>query len=210
MRLRRNPGLRGGEGRHVTERAIDLPSGLLHLRAVRTWHAMWIRRLDEAIADAERREAEPRSSCPGRPRSERGARRARRRRLRHCRRDTRSRRPRQGGRAVPLPETPEARHDSAGRRAPGWHPAVVLPRAAGPHARPHCGPCPVRAGRDRARRFRGQDGHRRGPGTRHLMRSSRWMVTSSPGPFPSSSRTAVLTGSLCVPSPSAMKELRNG
>lgn len=48
----------GDEGRHINERVIDLPPGLPRLRTLRTWHAMWIQRLDEAIADAGRREAE--------------------------------------------------------------------------------------------------------------------------------------------------------
>ncbi|GAA1070553.1 hypothetical protein GCM10009629_02000 [Pseudonocardia alni] len=47
-------------------------------------------------------------------------------------------------------------------------------------------------------------GHRR-PG-----RSSRWTVTASPVCLPIVVRTAAVTGSLCVPSPSAMKELWNG
>lgn len=40
------------------ERMNDLPPDLLRLRTLRTWHAMWVTRLDEAIAEAERVEAE--------------------------------------------------------------------------------------------------------------------------------------------------------
>ncbi|MEU6766591.1 DUF6233 domain-containing protein [Streptomyces sp. NPDC046853] len=36
----------------------DLPPDLPRLRTLRTWHAMWVQRLDEAIKVAERREAE--------------------------------------------------------------------------------------------------------------------------------------------------------
>jgi hypothetical protein len=43
-----------------------------------------------------------------------------------------------------------------------------------------------------------------------LSRSSSRTVTVSPTPLPSVRRTSALTGSLCVPSPSAMNELWNG
>ncbi|MFJ3270986.1 DUF6233 domain-containing protein [Streptomyces sp. NPDC086776] len=36
----------------------DLPSDLLRLRTLRTWHAMWVERIDDAIAAAEQRERE--------------------------------------------------------------------------------------------------------------------------------------------------------
>lgn len=36
----------------------DLPPDLPRLRTLRTWHALWVDRLDEAIAAAERRERE--------------------------------------------------------------------------------------------------------------------------------------------------------
>lgn len=36
----------------------DLPPDLPRLRTLRTWHAMWVQRLDEAITEAERRETE--------------------------------------------------------------------------------------------------------------------------------------------------------
>ncbi|WP_157868843.1 hypothetical protein [Streptomyces atriruber] len=37
---------------------VDLPPDLPRLRIPRTWRAMWVQRLDGAIAEAERREAE--------------------------------------------------------------------------------------------------------------------------------------------------------
>src|SRR6266542_4003463 len=43
-----------------------------------------------------------------------------------------------------------------------------------------------------------------------LSRSCRRMVTVSPGFFPMTLRTSALMGSLWVPSPMAMNELRNG
>ncbi|WP_329453125.1 hypothetical protein OG894_03465 [Streptomyces sp. NBC_01724] len=36
----------------------DLPSDLPRLRTRRTWYAMWVDRIDEAIAAAEQREKE--------------------------------------------------------------------------------------------------------------------------------------------------------
>ncbi|WP_347232857.1 hypothetical protein [Streptomyces silvensis] len=36
----------------------DLPPDLPRLRTLRTWHAMWVERLDEAIATAEQQEVE--------------------------------------------------------------------------------------------------------------------------------------------------------
>ncbi|MGW9638842.1 DUF6233 domain-containing protein [Streptomyces albidoflavus] len=45
----------------------DLPADLPRLHVLRTWHAMWLTRIDEAIAAAERREAEVRRGAEVRP-----------------------------------------------------------------------------------------------------------------------------------------------
>jgi transposase len=50
----------------------------------------------------------------------------------------------------------------------------------------------------------------RGEGSRQLSRWSRCTRTASPGTLPIARRRAAFTGSLCVPSPSAMNELWNG
>ncbi|MFD5788553.1 DUF6233 domain-containing protein [Streptomyces sp. NPDC127037] len=44
-----------------------LPPDLPQLRTLRTWHAMWVTRLDQAIAAAEAREAEKRRGEQARP-----------------------------------------------------------------------------------------------------------------------------------------------
>jgi hypothetical protein len=43
---------------HRIELVSDLPPDLPRLYTLRTWHAMWVDRLDNAIAAAEQREAE--------------------------------------------------------------------------------------------------------------------------------------------------------
>lgn len=50
----------------------DLPPDLPRLRTLRTWHAMWVARIDEAITEAERRDAEEqhRRERAARPRPE--------------------------------------------------------------------------------------------------------------------------------------------
>ncbi|MHC8564586.1 DUF6233 domain-containing protein [Streptomyces albidoflavus] len=45
----------------------DLPADLPRLHVLRTWHAMWLTRIDEAIAAAEQREAEVRRGAEVRP-----------------------------------------------------------------------------------------------------------------------------------------------
>ncbi|MET8326248.1 DUF6233 domain-containing protein [Streptomyces sp. NPDC005181] len=45
----------------------DLPSDLPRLRTLRTWYAMWVDRIDEAIAAAEQRERERQQSERRRP-----------------------------------------------------------------------------------------------------------------------------------------------
>ncbi|MGC5004833.1 DUF6233 domain-containing protein [Streptomyces sp. DT203] len=45
----------------------DLPPDLLRLRTLRTWHAMWVARLDEAIAAAEQQEREKQRGEEARP-----------------------------------------------------------------------------------------------------------------------------------------------
>lgn len=42
----------------IIEPVHDLPSDLPRLRTRRTWYAMWVDRIDEAIAAAEQREKE--------------------------------------------------------------------------------------------------------------------------------------------------------
>lgn len=49
------------------ERMSDLPADLPRLHVLRTWHAMWLTRIDEAIAVAEQREAEARRGAEVRP-----------------------------------------------------------------------------------------------------------------------------------------------
>ncbi|MFE7791552.1 DUF6233 domain-containing protein [Streptomyces sp. NPDC057460] len=49
------------------ERMYDLPPDLLRLRTLRTWHAMWVVRINEAIAAAEQREREKRQGEERRP-----------------------------------------------------------------------------------------------------------------------------------------------
>ncbi|WP_406322155.1 DUF6233 domain-containing protein [Streptomyces sp. NBC_01637] len=44
-----------------------LPSDLSRLRTLRTWHAMWVKRIDEAIAAAEQRERERQQGEERRP-----------------------------------------------------------------------------------------------------------------------------------------------
>ncbi|WP_030969749.1 DUF6233 domain-containing protein [Streptomyces sp. NRRL S-1824] len=44
-----------------------LPSDLPRLRTLRTWHAMWVERIDEAIAAAEQRERERQQGEERRP-----------------------------------------------------------------------------------------------------------------------------------------------
>ncbi|MFI9041416.1 hypothetical protein [Streptomyces sp. NPDC053726] len=46
---------------------FDLPSDLPRLRTLRTWYAMWLGRIDEAIAAAEQREAEQQQGEERRP-----------------------------------------------------------------------------------------------------------------------------------------------
>ncbi|MFE3049585.1 DUF6233 domain-containing protein [Streptomyces albidoflavus] len=45
----------------------DLPADLPRLRTLRTWHAMWLARIDGAIAAAEQRQAEARRGAEVRP-----------------------------------------------------------------------------------------------------------------------------------------------
>ncbi|MFJ3270138.1 DUF6233 domain-containing protein [Streptomyces sp. NPDC086776] len=45
----------------------DLPPDLSRLRTLRTWHAMWVERIDEAIATVEQREKERRQGEERRP-----------------------------------------------------------------------------------------------------------------------------------------------
>ncbi|MFE9855631.1 DUF6233 domain-containing protein [Streptomyces sp. NPDC005780] len=45
----------------------DLPPDLPRLRTLRTWYAMWVVRIDEAIAAAEQREKEERQGEERRP-----------------------------------------------------------------------------------------------------------------------------------------------
>ncbi|MFB7313129.1 DUF6233 domain-containing protein [Streptomyces sp. NPDC056192] len=45
----------------------DLPPDLPRLRTLRTWYAMWVARIDEAIAAAEQRERERRQGEERRP-----------------------------------------------------------------------------------------------------------------------------------------------
>ncbi|MBT2876439.1 DUF6233 domain-containing protein [Streptomyces albidoflavus] len=45
----------------------DLPADLPRLHVLRTWHAMWLARIDKAIATAEQREAETRRGAEVRP-----------------------------------------------------------------------------------------------------------------------------------------------
>ena len=45
----------------------DLPTDLPRLRTLRTWHAMWVKRIDEAIAAAEQREHERQQGEERRP-----------------------------------------------------------------------------------------------------------------------------------------------
>ncbi|MFJ9037443.1 DUF6233 domain-containing protein [Streptomyces sp. NPDC102406] len=45
----------------------DLPPDLPRLRTLRVWHAMWVDRLDAAIAAAEQREAERARGAAARP-----------------------------------------------------------------------------------------------------------------------------------------------
>ncbi|MDX2732896.1 DUF6233 domain-containing protein [Streptomyces sp. PA03-2a] len=46
---------------------FDLPPDLLRLRTLRTWYAMWLSRIDEAIAAAEQQEKEKRQGEERRP-----------------------------------------------------------------------------------------------------------------------------------------------
>lgn len=45
----------------------DLPSDLPRLQTLRLWHALWVQRIDDAIAAAEQREAERRQGEERRP-----------------------------------------------------------------------------------------------------------------------------------------------
>ncbi|MEV3999063.1 DUF6233 domain-containing protein [Streptomyces halstedii] len=45
----------------------DLPSDLPRLRTLRTWHAMWVDRIDEAITTAEQQEREQQQGKERRP-----------------------------------------------------------------------------------------------------------------------------------------------
>ncbi|WP_159029358.1 hypothetical protein [Streptomyces sp. SM8] len=45
----------------------DLPADLPCLHVLRMWHAMWLARIDKAIATAEQREAETRRGAEVRP-----------------------------------------------------------------------------------------------------------------------------------------------
>jgi hypothetical protein len=45
----------------------DLPPDLPQLRTLRTWHQLWVQRLDQAIAAAEQREAEVEQGRQRRP-----------------------------------------------------------------------------------------------------------------------------------------------
>ncbi len=49
------------------EHMSDLPADLPCLHVLRTWHAMWLARIDKAIATAEQREAETRRGAEVRP-----------------------------------------------------------------------------------------------------------------------------------------------
>lgn len=49
------------------ERMYDLPSDLPRLRTLRTWHAMWVDRIDQAITTAERQKREQQQGEERRP-----------------------------------------------------------------------------------------------------------------------------------------------